>query len=75
MARKDKGTPRSLDLIMSDLNWGGRISYVEDVLYNRDISSRRRQRSFTMIFFLLAFSIGLTSGILMFFILDFLSLI
>lgn len=75
MAGKAKGTPRSLDLIMSDLNWGVRISYAEDVLYNRDTNSRRRKRSYAFIFFLLVFSIGITSGILLFFILDSLYLI
>ena len=69
MSKNVKANPRMLDMVMSDQNWLGRLSYVESVIYNKKKNKKRERRSYFLVFFLLTFLIGLVSGILLYYML------
>ncbi len=69
MGKNAKANPRMLDMVMSDQNWLGRLSYVESVLYNRDVHKKRRRRSNTLFFILVTFALGVVSGLFLYYFL------
>ena len=69
MSKKINANPRILDLTMSDLNWLGRIAYVDDVLNRKDIRKKRWDRTIPFIIVLI-FVFGIVSGMLIYHILS-----
>jgi len=66
MSKNNKTSPRTLDLVMDDQNWTGRLSYVEDVLFHKDRSVKRSSKGTLIILFFLILCIGIVSGVLLY---------
>lgn len=69
MVKKEKSNPRLLDITMVDLNWSGRLSYVEDVLFGRNKRVKRNNMASLVMIMFMIFTIGIVSGMLIYWIL------
>jgi hypothetical protein len=66
MSKNNKTSPRTLDLVMADQNWIGRLSYVEDVLFHKVRTVKRSSTWTLIILFFLILCIGIVSGIILY---------
>ena len=66
MVKKEESNPRLLDIMMADLKWRGRLSYVEDVLFGRDKKVKRDNKALIVMIVFFTFCIGMVLGMLIY---------